>query len=170
MIRRLLSLPIRGEHTPILAVDVLTDDSGCVYFIADGDIDCDGSGGNPENDPYFQPDTTYHHNGVALDAYKVRFGVVPASIIKAVKGIVLGCKMKVTNLVNGKSAWGIVGDIGPSFKLGEISPAFANALGIPASPNTGGVDDYNALLYELWPGEAIQLDGVKYGLQPMGST
>lgn len=164
--KRLLSLPIRGEHTPILAVDVL-DDDGHIFFVADCDIDCDGSGGNQDHDPYFQPDTTYHHQGKALNAYTVPFIVVPASIIKSVPGIVLGCRAQMTYLKTGLSTECIVGDIGPSFKLGEASPQAARRVGMPSSPINGGEDDYNAVLFELWPGSQTEIDGVRYKLQPM---
>lgn len=165
MIRRLLSLPIKGEHTPILAVDVLHED-GRVFFVADADIDADGSGGNPDHDPYFQPDTTYHHNGAALDAYVVPFIVVPKSVVNAVAPVVLGCKARATNTLTGRSADCIVGDIGPSFKLGELSPEAASRIGLHSSPINGGTDDYNGVLYEIFPGETVTIDGVFYSLQP----
>ncbi len=163
--KRLLSLPIRGEHTPILAVDVLEDD-GRVFFVADCDIDGDGASGNLDNDPYFQPDTTYHHAGKALDAYKVPFIVVPPAIVRAVPGIVLGCLARLTYHKTGLSTECIVGDIGPSFKLGEASPQAAIRVGMPSSPIDGGDDDYNAVLFELWPGRVAMIDRVTYKLQP----
>ncbi len=165
MKRRLLSLPIKGEHTPILAVDVISED-GCESFIADCDIDCDGSGGNPDGDPYFQPDTSYHYRGKALNAYKVPFIVVPESIVRAVPGIVLGCRARLTYLKTTISTDCIVGDIGPSFKLGEASPAAAHRVGMPSSPIDGGDDDYNSCLFEIWPGQTTVIDGVAYPLQP----
>lgn len=163
--KRLLSLPIKGENTPILAVDVLMDGER-VFFIADCDIDADGSGGNPENDPWFQPDTTYHYRGKALNAYKVPFIVVPPSIVKAVGPVVLGCRALMTYLKTGLSTECIVGDIGPSKKLGEASPQAALRVGMPASPIFGGEDDYSAVVYEIWPGESTTIDGIHYPLQP----
>lgn len=100
MIHRLLNLPIKGENTSVLAVDVLKDGPK-IFFVADCDVDADGSGGNPYHDPYFQPDTSYHLNGKALNPHKVPFIVVPSSIIKAVKPVVLGCRAKMTYLKTG---------------------------------------------------------------------
>lgn len=165
MITRLLSLPIQGEHAPILAVDVLRQD-GELFFVADADIDCDGSGGNPENDPWFQPDTTYHYQGKALNAYEVPFIVVPKSIIRAVPGIVLGCKARITYIKTGLSTDCIVGDIGPSKKLGECSPCAAARVNMNASAINGGEDSYDGVLYQLWPGQAATIDGISYPLQP----
>jgi hypothetical protein len=164
--RRLLSLPIKGEGTPILAVDVLTD-NGRVFFIADADIDCDGSGGNPEGDPWFQPDTTYHYQDEALNAYEVPFIVLPVSVMKAVKPPVLGCRARMTYIKTGLSTDCIVGDIGPSRKLGECSPCAARRVDMPPSPINGGEDDYNQVLYEVWPGQATTIDGVFYPLQTL---
>lgn len=165
MIKRLTSLLIKGEQTTIPAVDVLEED-GRVFFVADADIDCDGSGGNPEHDPWFQPDTTYHHDGKALNAYKVPFIVVPPSIIKLTRPAVLGCLARLTYIKTGKSTDCIVGDIGPKFKLGECSPCAATRVGIPPSPVNGGVSDYNLVAYEIWPGEMATIDGITYALQP----
>ncbi len=165
MITRLLSLPIQGEHTPILAVDVLQED-GRLFFIADADIDNDGSGGNPEGDPYHQDDTTYHYQGKALNAYEVPFIVVPSSIIKAVPGIVLGCKARMTYIKTGLSTDCIVGDVGPSKKLGECSPCAASRVHMNASAISGGEDSYNGVCYDLWPGQQVTIDGITYPLQP----
>ncbi len=165
MITRLLSLPIHGEHTPILAVDVLQED-GRLFLVADADIDCDGSGGNPEGDPYFQPDTTYHYHGVALNAYEVPFIVLPQSIIMAVPGIVLGCKARITYIKTGLSTDCIVGDVGPTNKLGECSPCAAARVGMNASAISGGEDSYNGVLYQIWPGKQVVIDGIQYPLQP----
>lgn len=167
MIRRLTNLLIKGEGSKYPAVDVLEED-GRVFFVADADIDCDGSGGNPDRDPYFQPDTTYHHNGKALNAYEVPFIVVPPAIIRLTKQTVLGCAARLTYAKTGKSCQCIVGDIGPTFKLGECSPAAAKLVGIPPSPVNGGVSDYDLVTYELWPGQVAKIDGITYALQRSG--
>lgn len=165
MIRRLLSLPISGENTSILAVDVLEED-GRDFFIADCDIDADGSGGNPYNDPYFQPDTAYHYQGKALNPYKVPFIVLPSSLVKAVAPVVMGCRARLTYLKTGKSSEGIVGDIGPTKKLGECSCIMAELVGMSGHPNHGGSSNYNDVLYEWWPGEQATINGITYPLQP----
>jgi len=44
----------------------------------------------------------------------------------------------------------ICADVGPRRKLGEISMAAANELGIPDSPRHGGIDEH-AVIYVLFP-------------------
>lgn len=143
---------------------------GRISFLADADIDCDGVGadGKPNNidhDPYYQPDTSLHHNGQALDAYTVPYIVVPPAIIQAVKGVVLGCQARLTYRETGQSAMCVVGDIGPRLKIGECSVKAARVVGMPSNPNTGGCDDPRLCLYELWPGKAGLAAGVQYKLQ-----
>jgi hypothetical protein len=168
--RRLLSLPISGEGTSILAVDVIIEPGDSSFaFIADCDIDADGSGGNPYNDPYFQPDTSYHYKGEALNPYVVPFGVLPSSVIKAVKPVVLGCYMEAHYYKTGITVAGIVGDVGPTKKLGEVSCRMAELLGMNPHPNHGGEDSYNGVLYRVWPGRVATIDGITYPLQPFGS-
>ena len=129
-------------------------------------IDADGSGGNPFDDPYFQPDTSYHHNGEALNPYTVPFIVLPPDLIRAVSPAVLGCKAKATNLANGISVDAIVGDVGPETKLGEASCLLAKLIGLSGHPNTGGTLNYDAIMYQFWPGKQICLNGIIYELQP----
>jgi hypothetical protein len=136
-----------------------------VFFTADADIDCDGSGGNPDNDPYFQNDTTLHHNGKALNAYEVAFGVVPPVVCQRTKGKVLGCRMRIHYLKTGYFCDAVVGDIGPTSKVGELSVAAANAVHMTSDPNHGGEDDLTMVVYELWPNVPAIVDGIKYELQ-----
>jgi len=164
MITRLLSLPILKDATPYLAVDVLRDGSR-VLFVADCDIDCDGPNGNPDNDPYWQGETTLRLNGESIDSYKVKGIVVPPSICTAVKEQVLGCQAFATNIRTGKREACVVYDIGPTHKLGEMSVLLAGALGFPDSPINGGEDSYDAVLYELFPGVPAQVDDVAFELQ-----
>lgn len=133
-------------------------------FIADADIDCDGSGGNPDNDRYFQPETTLKYKGKSLNAYEVPFVVVPPIVVKSTVGIVMGCQAYVTNLVNGKTTPAVVGDVGPRAKIGEISCACASAIGIDPNPNTGGEAGF-FVGYEILPGVPARVNGVTYDLQ-----
>jgi|SRR6516164_7474254 hypothetical protein len=128
-------------------------------------IDCDGSGGNPDNDPYYQPDTSLHYNGKALNAYEVPFIVVPPAVINCVKPVVLGCMAVVVNLKNGMATQAVVGDVGPSSKIGEASCYCAELVGLDGNPNHGGCDE-NCIRYMIFPGEAAEVDGVTYKLQP----
>lgn len=167
--RRLLSLPIQKDATPYLAVDVLQRD-GVVFFFADADVDCDGPNGNPDNDPYWQPETTLRYaNGESVDSYKVPGIVVPPGICKAVKEMVIGCHAFATNLRTGQKAACVVYDIGPSHKLGELSVCLATRIDFNPSPIHGGDDSYDAVLYELIPGKAAVIDGVQFNLQPYGA-
>jgi hypothetical protein len=136
-----------------------------VFFIADFDVDVDGIGGNPEHDKSFQPDTTLHHNGKAINPYEVSGVVVPGWLPKAVGPIVLGCKARATNLSTMQSYDAVVHDTGPLRKDGEGTPYLAEKLGINTNPNTGG-EDLPIILYEIFPGVPAVVDGVYYKLQP----
>lgn len=127
-----------------------TDDDGyeIVTFTADMDIDCDGLGGNPFHDPYFQPDTRLHVHGRPLHAELVPYVVVPPLVLAKTKGKVLGCQCKVTNLKNKYEAPAVVGDSGPTKKIGEGSPALASLLGLDPNPNRGGTSDF-IIRYEI---------------------
>lgn len=143
--------------------DVCEEADGRVHFMGDADIDCDG-GSNPHHDPCWQPDTTLRLHGRSIDAETVPFIVVPPLIIKGVLGVVMGCQAQVTNTRNGKSCMAVVADIGPSKKLGEISPACAKAIGVDPDPNTGG-EEKPVIFYELWPDRAAVVNGITYNLQ-----
>lgn len=98
-----------------------------------------------------------------VDSETVSFMVVEGFIRNRAKGIVLGCMGRITNLHNGKVVDAGVFDIGPLSKLGEISIAAANALGISGNPRSGGVDA-PILKYELWPDQPAHIGGVTYNL------
>jgi hypothetical protein len=91
-------------------------------------------------------------------------------IIEGVEGVVLGCRVVVTNTSNGRSVEAVVADRGPSNKLGEISLACARAIGVPvneASPhpaNSGGTESHT-IRYQLFPGTAATMNGMTYPLQ-----
>lgn len=148
------------QGCPIL-LETKEDGSEVVMFIADADIDCDGSGGNPHHDPYFQPDTRLHNHGKPLCAETERYVVVPPIIIAKTRGIVMGCKAICYNQSNGKKAKGVVGDSGPRTKIGEVSVAMAEALGLDGDPNHGGTDKH-IIQYTIYPGVAAE----GYSLQP----
>jgi hypothetical protein len=147
----------------IQGCDVIEGDDGSVHFLADADIDCDG-GSNPHHDPCWQPDTSLHFDGRAIDAESVPYIVVPPLIRDGVSGIVLGCIARVTNSRTGQSTEAVVGDIGPHKKIGEISSECARRIGVNDNPNTGGEEDH-VISYTLWPGSPAVVDGVTYELQ-----
>lgn len=94
-----------------------------------------------------------------LDAETEHFIVVPPLIVSLTRGIVRGSVCRVT--WKGKTAFGVVGDLGPRSKIGELSIAFARTLGMDSSPRTGGVSAAE-VTYEIWPGVAAK----NYTLQP----
>lgn len=141
---------------------ITISDDGSVSYTAKAAIDGDGSGGNSYGDPDFQDSTSLKVGGVSLNAEKEAYIVVPPAILDGVESIVLGCQAKVS--YHGKSIEAVVGDIGPKSKLGEISIACAEALGIPSSPLSGGVAA--GVEYQLWPGVAATANGRTYPLQP----
>lgn len=103
--------------------------------------------------------TSYRWKGKAaddpaayVDSATVCYIVVPPAVIQRTAGAVLGCRCRVTNLLNDRAAEGMVADTGPRTKNGELSIAMAKAVGIPSSPRSGGMDAPK-VLYEIWPGQ-----------------
>lgn len=135
-------------------------DDGSVQWTGKADIDGDGSGSS-HGDPDFQGDTTLHFDGKPLNSDVDRYIVVPPSVIAAVEPVVLGCQAIV--IYAGRQCTAVVGDIGPRDKIGEISISCANALGIPSSPTTGGVN--SGVTYILFPGTPAQVDDKTFTLQ-----
>lgn len=102
--------------------------------------------------------TAYHFKDIPkdnsrayVDSETVPYIVVPPQILNFPSESVLGCRCRATNNLLGQSCYGIVADIGPRNKIGEISIAMARSIGIPHSPRVGG-EDRPVVLYELWPG------------------
>lgn len=113
-----------------------------VQFTADMDVDCDGSGGNPEKDPCFQPDTRLRFMGRPLHAELIPYVVVPPVVLAKTNGRVLGCLCECRNMRNGRTARAVVGDSGPAAKVGEGSPALCRLLGLDDNPNRGGTQEF----------------------------
>lgn len=160
--KKLLTIRSRGEG---YTADFIDREDGSFSFLGDYDVDVDGSP-NWQIDPFGQADTTLHHNGKPINSGIVPGIVLPPVCIKAVKGIVLGCKAQVTYKARTREA--VVFDVGPNFKLGEGSPCLAERLGINPDPTHGGVDS-QSVLYRFWPGVPAEIDGVKYSLQRYGA-
>lgn len=158
--RILKTLTREGFKSPIFE-----EDDGRVHFVADLDVDVDGLGSS-HGDPWYQPDTSLHYKGKALNADVDYYIVVPLDLPKMVKGVVMGCQGRVTNLRNGKSFSCVVGDEGPTFKDGEASRILAIALDVNPSPINGG-EDNPVIYYEFWPGMPAVVDGKTYDLQPL---
>lgn len=84
-----------------------------------------------------------------VDAQTVPYIVVPPLIVQQTAGVVRGCLARAS--WNGTSVNCVVADRGPSRKIGKLSIAAADALGIPSSPRNGGMAAPQ-VAYELWPG------------------
>lgn len=138
------------------------DSDGRCHMMADFDVDVDGSGSS-HGDPYYQPDTTLHRNGRPLNSDLENFIVLAPPLIKKVRGIVLGCRARVS--YRGRSFDAVVGDVGPTRKVGEGSYRLAQLLGMNPSPISGG-EDSPIVLYEWWPGIPAVVDDLTYSLQP----
>src|SRR6266404_1213198 len=83
---------------------------GKVAYRAKMAIDVDGIG--PKyGDPCAQDDTSLHYKGKPLNADKDKFIVVPPIIPQSVKGMVLGCQARVTNIFMHLVTDAVVGDI-----------------------------------------------------------
>lgn len=118
--------------------------NSALHWTSGMSIDCDGQPGslcNKTTDPYFQPNTSYNQSdGKPLNAETLPFIVVPlaSSIWNAGNSGVKG-GMLCTIVYKEKYVHAVVGDQGPTDRIGEASYAAAKALGIPASPTSGGV-------------------------------
>jgi hypothetical protein len=129
------------------------------------DIDGDGSGGNIENDPYFQPTTTLKHaDGTYVNSRTERGIVVPGRFALAVPGIVIGCKAQVTDVLFGITSPAVVHDIGPDDKFGEATIALADFFGINSNPISGGTHQAR-FFYRIWTDVPSQANGISYPLQ-----
>jgi hypothetical protein len=119
-----------------------------------------GTDGEPREFPggIIASKTWYRYAGRAaddpaayVDSQTVPYIVVPPLIIQGVQGVVRGCKARAS--WKGRSVDCVVADKGPRSKIGELSIAAAEALGMRSSPRAGGVDGAE-VTYELWPGVA----------------
>lgn len=141
--------------------NIVENDDLSVKWRAKAAIDSDGVGPH-HGDHTAQDETTYKPD---LNADLDRYIVVPPAIRDGVKGVVMGCHAFVQNTKNGMSTYAVVGDIGPHHKLGEISCACAEAIGLNPSPVSGGIDEH-AIIYTIWPGIPAVVEGKTYHLQP----
>ena len=98
-----------------------------------------------------------------LDSEAVPYVVIPGKLRKQVPGVVLGCKVKVTNIKTNVAIDAVIGDVGPSNKIGEISIKAAELLGIPSGPKAGGTFQ-PILFYEVFPGVPAVVNGETFRL------
>lgn len=103
----------------------------------------------PKTDPYRY-----------VDACGVPYIVVNPFVRMRAKGIVMGCRARVT--WNRNSIACVVADVSGPDDIGELSVRAAEMLGINPSPRHGGVE--SGVSFEFWPGTPANLNGVQYNL------
>lgn len=98
-----------------------------------------------------------------LDSISLAYIVVNPLVRLKARGVVLGCKARVT--YRGKAIDAVVGDVSGARTIGELSYAAAVKLKFPnCSPRTGGVD--GGVLFELFPNVPAEVDGEHFELKP----
>lgn len=138
------------------------DMGGGVYrMTAFGRIDSDGTGAG-HGDHSHQRHTSYQPD---LNADVDQYVVLPPQLRINPPEIMLGCKVFVENLRNGKSTWAVAGDVGPKTRAGEMSIACAKAIGLDPSPVSGG-SNARTIRYTFHGGVAACVNGRQYKLQP----
>jgi hypothetical protein len=133
----------------------VVDKRGNPYVTADGVV--------VTKTAYRYPNKEATNPAAWVDSETVPYIVVPPIIISAVRGIVKGCQAYAT--YKGKTYSGVVADVGPRTKIGEVSIAMAKLLGIPSSPRTGGLNKPD-ITYTVHPGEPAVVNDEIFVLQP----
>lgn len=151
----------------VAGTQVVQTSSGSIIWVAGAAIDGDG-GEDVDHDKCWQPQTSLKLNGRSIDAQSVPYVVIPGIVARQIAGVVLGCRALVEDLRSDLAVSGVVADIGPDDKIGEMSCEMARRLGVPSSPVSGG-ESQRMLVYRIWPGNAASVDGVDYDLQPLRS-
>jgi hypothetical protein len=154
------------EQVPI-TLQVSDHGDELVKMLAGMQIDGDGRNKNIWNDPFFQNDTYLHRDGKALDAIEEAYVVVPPIVCRKTSGIVFGSLALVENVKSNKFCFAVVGDLGPSNKVGEASPRCAQQVGIDSDARTGGTDQ-KIVRYTIFVGVPARIDGIQYVLQKFG--
>lgn len=142
-------------------IPVIQNPDGSVEWISGMAVDNDGPNGNPEGDPDHQETTSLKVDGKSVDSEKVPGVVISGALIRLISPPWLGSKCEVT--YKNTTVDAVAYDFGPSHKIGEGSVALAKRLGIPASPNSGGVS--TGVHFKIFPGIPAVVDGITYPLQ-----
>ena len=104
-----------------------------------------------------------------VDSTTVPYVVVNPHVRMKAKGVVIGCKARVTYKSGKKKAKkidAVVADVSGGADIGELSIAAAEKLGIPSSPRHGGVN--SGVTFEFWPDQPAKVNGEVYELKPAG--
>lgn len=142
---------LRGRPVDIGRLSTLQEarrlPNGGLGFRAGATIDVDGSGPS-HGDPDKQWQTSLStRDGKALNADAVPFFVLPPQVARQFNvrpGDVGVISYK------GRRTPAVFGDVGPRSRIGEISKASAEALGIDSSPTRGGVP--SGVEFQVFPG------------------
>ncbi len=98
-----------------------------------------------------------------VDAETVPYMVLPGSVRNACKGVVLGCRARMTRITDGLMLEGVYADSSGS-NIGECSVAAAKVYGEEWNANNG--DEERIYLYEFWPNVPANVNGEQYVLIP----
>jgi len=139
---------------------VILNDDGEPFITMDGVI--------PSKTAYKWPRPLAVDGSAYVDSEMIPYICVPPEIQNGVAGVVLGCRCSVT-YKGGRPIEGMVADIGPRSKIGEISIAMARALGINPDPRKGG-EDRPLLTYVIYPGVFSRYRGTLVPLQRKNGT
>ncbi len=149
----------KTDNEPDLPENIpVCGDSGVVWWLSDMDIDCDGGRETTcTDDPWYLPETSAtDSSGDPLDANTLPFVVIPLPSSRfrfADHDIALGQVALV--IYEGRMAWAVFGDEGPSGIIGEGSYALAEELGIDPDPATGGAD--SGVTFVIFTGDAARV-------------
>lgn len=102
-----------------------------------------------------------------LDAAKVPYSVAPGKVRRLCRGVLLGCKARITDVVDDRTIDCVCGDLSGN-TIGEASLFAARFFDSTLSAFNG--DDRRRYLYELWPGVPAVLNGETFKLLPAGGS
>lgn len=132
---------------------------------------------NDVNRPYVDKDgycvsmTSYQRDGYEptdrrryLDASVIPYMVIPAAVRQRCKGVLLGCRARMTDIRTIKRLEGMCGDFS-GYSIGEASLAAATYFHPELSARNG--DDRKIYLYEFFPDQVATINGETFQLKPM---
>ncbi len=115
---------------------------------------------------YFRQDFDFIDRRRWVDAEAVPYMVLPGSIRQLCKGVVLGCKARITRTTDGKFVDGVYADSSGS-NIGECSVFAAKVFGEQWSASNG--DERKIYEYQFWPDEPALVNGEQFRLIPYGA-
>ncbi len=117
--------------------------------------------------------TSYWREGFAkidrrrwVDAEAIPYMVLPGSIRQACKGVVLGCRARITRTTDGLFVDGVYADSSGA-NIGECSVFAAKVFGEQWSASNG--DERRIYSYEFYPDQPALVNGEQFRLIPYGA-